>query len=376
MMSRFKIVFTSDFHIHPFRTCSRDGGHDRLLDGLSCLRQSLDLARKEKAPWVFLGDFKMPKNAWPQEALTGSHEILREYDDVEKIMVAGNHDAEGLGGSGLAPFKDVATVVEKEAVVDVRAHAKHLICAPWNADLKRVRLLTEVAKGRIPLVGHAFLLGVALGPEDARIGKGASIGDYGAFPVAFFGDVHKGQWCHGGGGWAPYLLADPWPAEAEYFVVRAPAPWAGEAYYPGSPYAQNWGERDDPPKGALVVDLESGEVRLHPLRSPRHRHVELSTESDLAMFAEAARERYAGDFVRVVYSGPPCGALDALRGVGEGFRSFQVILRREARQERRVDIHAGLSITEILRRYIEARPPIGDARSALLAGERLAAVES
>lgn len=47
-----KIIVTADTHVHPFRLCSRDGGKDRLRDGLSALHQSLDMARSHGCPWV------------------------------------------------------------------------------------------------------------------------------------------------------------------------------------------------------------------------------------------------------------------------------------------------------------------------------------
>ena len=45
-MRTARIVFLADAHVHPWRLQSRDGGHDRLLDGLSAVRQSLQLARE------------------------------------------------------------------------------------------------------------------------------------------------------------------------------------------------------------------------------------------------------------------------------------------------------------------------------------------
>jgi hypothetical protein len=377
-----KIVLTSDFHIHPHRICSRDLGHDRLLDGLSVLRQSLELARRQAATWVFAGDFKQPKTSWPQEALTGAHEVLRDFPDVEKVMVAGNHDAYGLGGSGLAPFKDVATVVEEPT----RLPRPDLVCAPWNGSLEVVRSL--LARNNLPLVAHGFIAGCMLGPEDARIAKGTPAADYGSFPVAFFGDVHKGQWRRPGDpstGLPPTWVEYPRtlvrslggaPGPRWYVVpVRPPGLWAGEVFYCGSPYQQNWGERNDPPKGALVVDLSTGRVDLHPIESPRFMHFDLEHESALEEFL-AGCERYRGDFVRVVYSGKGSMLVGAAKIVGDHFRSYQFITRKVERTERRADVHAGLSTKEILERYSDATTgPDGVDRATLLAaGYRLAGV--
>ena len=364
-----RLVCVADLHVHPWRLCSRDGGHDRLLDGLSALRQSLDLAADLGAAWVFAGDMKQPKSTWPQSALTGAHEVLRDgkYEDVFKLMVVGNHDAWGEGGTGLAPFKDCATVVEKADIVEIddpggADGGQFVVCAPWDADRAEVRrLVNDGLRGRkdhgLPLVAHGFLQGCMLGPEDARIAKGVPLEEYGNFSVAVFGDVHKCQWR------APARpdLGRPatWFPVTEEMSIREPGPWRGEVYYCGSPYQQNWGERNDGPKGALVVDLGTGEVYNRELKSPRYHHLELD-EDGLRTFAETSvRQAYAGGFVRVVYAGKPCAALDAARGMGDTgeFRSFQLVIRRVERSTARAEMHAGMPMGEILRNYVAARPP-------------------
>jgi len=261
-----KIVATADVHLHPYRVCSRDGGHDRLMDGLSVLRQSLELARKHQAVWLMCGDFKQPKTNWPQEALTGAHEVLRAFGDVTKVMVAGNHDARGQGGSGLAPFADVAHVVHEQGILELPRGGPVIACFPWdsNLDSSSVQKMVRVAD---LVAAHAFLQGIVIGPEDAHLGgKGVPIGRYGAFKVAVFGDIHKGQW-RSNGVWTPFPMNGG--------IVREAGPWRGEVFYPGSPYQINWGERNDPAKGALVLDLETGEAVLHPLKAPRFIHIEV-----------------------------------------------------------------------------------------------------
>jgi len=366
-----KVVVTADVHVHPWRTCSRDGGHDRLLDALSALRQSLDLARAERAVWVMAGDFKQPKSNWPQEALTGAHQVLREYGDVDKVMVAGNHDAEGLGGSGLAPFKDVARVVERPEVVQLGD--ARLLCAPWNADLADVRGLSKSSKCPV-LVAHAFLAGCMLGPEDTRIAKGVPLSDYGGFPVAFFGDVHKGQWRKPGAPnrpptWAAYDL-DQHELEAKSKLpgIRRRGPWVGEVFYPGSPYQQNWGERNDGAKVVLLADLATGEVCAHPIQAPKFVHLELAEGGSVP---EEALSSLGGNFVRVVGPRLSPALAEALRSVGA--RSLQVIVRRREASARRADVHAGMPKRKLLEGYMDARPPSADVDRArvLDAGLRL-----
>ncbi len=350
-----KIVVTADVHLHPYRICSRDGGHDRLLDGLSCLRQSLDLARAEKAIWVMLGDFKKPKTLWPQDALTGSLAVLREYDDVIKVMLAGNHDARGLDGSGLSPFKNVAHVVEEPSVVV--AGDQMFVCAPWDADRSRVSKILEDARNvgeNLPLLAHGFLAGVLLGLEDARlVNKGIPLEEYGLFPVAFFGDIHKGQQLVRAQNRPPAWMPLHASATAGVAAVRSAGRWRGDVFYPGSPYQQDWGERNDGAKGALLVDLVKGVVQLHILNAPRFHHFEVDADGLAAIDFGALFD----DFVRVVYTGKPCAALDDLRGAVDRFRSLEIILRRVRHEETRVNIRAGMGDAELLAKYMEAKPP-------------------
>lgn len=369
-MEEVRLVVTADFHIHPYRQCSRDGGRDRLMDGLSCLRQSLDLARAERAVWVMAGDFKQPKTTWPQEALTGAHQILRQYGDVEKVMVAGNHDAEGLGGSGLAPFKDVAFIAEQIVFAALPKQGGHLLCAPWNADRSHVAGLLKRSSDVRALIAHGFLAGVVLGPDDTQVpGRGISLTEYGRFPVAFFGDIHKGQMFvrepNRAARWVQYGQIEVAP-HVVAIKLRSPGAWRGEIFYPGSPYMQNWGERGDGAKGALLANLSTGAVELHLFKGPRFIQLETDKDDDF----EGILNDAAGNFLRIIYFGYPPPALDPEKVAL--CRSVQLITRRPERQERRLaDIHAGMSRKELLQKYMNARPPVGDRERALTVGLRL-----
>lgn len=352
------IVVTADVHIHPFKVCSNDAGADRLRDGLSALRQGLEIARRRGATWVMAGDFKQPKTNWPQEALTGAHEILREYDDVQKVMIAGNHDAMGLGGSGLAPFKDCATVVEWEA-----QQVDDLLCVPFGADLAPVK-----PNKHLVIIGHAFLQGVFIGPESIRLpAKGVPVSDYGAFPVAFFGDIHRAQFRRSADPMAGRAAA--WQTINSAGPVRIKGPWFGEVYYPGSPYQQNWGERNDGPKGVLVADLKRGSVEMVALDAPRFVHVELE---DCEALPQELFNREK-DFVRILTDSAK-RTQAAIEAKGLTFRWAQIIERPQVeRRAARSTINAAMDRDEMLAEYMKARPvPDGvDPAQCLEAGRRL-----
>lgn len=367
---KHKLVAIADAHVHPWPLQSRDGGHDRMLDGLRAVRQSLQLAREQKATWVFAGDMKQPKTRWPQSALTGLHAMLRAYADVVKVMVAGNHDAQGEGGSGLSPFKDVATVVDDGVSIVVPKRGPTLVCAPWDADPSRAAdLLARVPHPKV-LVAHGFIAGCLLGPEDLRIAKGAPIEAYGEFDLAVFGDVHKAQYRRPTKG-----------ARLAEWVAMPSGPFevgSGTAVYCGDPYEQNWGERNDGAKGALLIDLMAQTVALHPtVETPHYLQVELS-EENLIEFLDQLDATDSGDFVRVIYTGRAHDGLHALAEWGERQRSFQLIVRRPQAATSRAQIHAGMPMRELLESYVAARPPVTGIppAKAVEAGLRLAAEET
>lgn len=337
-----KVVITADVHIHPYRICSHNNGADRLRDGLDVLRRTLDIASEKHAMWIMAGDFKMPKTNWPQEALTGALDILRHYTHVEKVMLAGNHDAMGLGGSGLQPFRDKATdIVDGEA-----EEIGGILYVPFGADLSIVK-----KNKHLPIVSHGFLRGAFLGPEDMRLPeKGIDPAEFGQFPVAFFGDIHNAQYR------APLDaegLRHQWRSVQGSGPLRMPGRWRGEVYYPGSPYQQSWGERDHV-KGVLFADLRTGSIEFIEIDSPRFVHVELV---DCEALPEKLLNARSKDFVRIITPSARWtqGALDA-RGLD--FQDVQIIERKPLMQKQavRAMVHAAMDSDEMLRGYMHSKP--------------------
>jgi hypothetical protein len=357
-----KLVCIADAHVHPWRLQSRDGGHDRLMDGLGVIAQSLDLAKSLDAAWVFAGDMKQPKTFWPQGALTGLHAIFRDFPDVKKIMVAGNHDAFVDASSGLAPFKDCATVIEHPQIVWLHDHEIPLVCCPWNGQPGEAAALLAKQSPRF-LIAHGFLQGCMLGPEQTRIAKGIPIESFGEFDFAVFGDVHKAQWR------VPAAPDKGRPATWVEFPAEKTVIPRGSVLYCGSPYMQNWGERNDAQKGALVIDLSDQTAELVPLKAPKYVHLDLDYDK-----ADSVVNMDPDNFYRVVYHGALCSATDKIRALGATCRSFQFIHRAEISPAKRVEVHAGMSMRDMMTGYMASRASACEQTKLLEAGLRLAGV--
>jgi len=326
---------------------------------------------------------KHPRWLWPQEALTGSLQLLRRYRDVQKLMIPGNHDGDVsmVGGSGLAPFADVARVVEEPEVVD------GLLCVPaGHHDRLETRHFAE-AKA---VVAHAFLSGVALGPEEVKLERELTPRMFGCGPElglpGFFGDIHKGQALRvrrpKPPAWEPYVtvegLGHAEPGHGAPVRLRNPAPWCGEVFYPGSPYPQNWGERNDGVKGVLLVELGTGQVDFHPVRAPRYRELvwpNLKFDTIEVLLQQA--RTWEGDFVRIlagewVERGAARDVVEKLRKESNA-RFFKVIPQpRVAEVSAEAALHAGQSPEDLLRGYVAARPcEVDDPALVLRAGLKL-----
>lgn len=393
-----RLLCSADWHVHPHRLQSQDNGRDRMQDGLSALDQSLSLAQEHDAAWVGCGDFKQPRTIWPQEALNGIRDAFLRYPSVPKLLIPGNHDGLGEWGSGLAPFRELALVVEQPSFIDVVGGRPlkdcMLACWPWGSpEEHRARFLDDARACPVApiLLSHGFLAGVFLGPDDVRLpGVGLTLAQFGmaeqpfAFDAAVFGDIHKGQMLVRGPKqpmrWVPYTdVAEPTGLTND---LRSVGPWRGEIFYPGSPYQQSWGEVNEWPKGCLLMEPGTGSVRLLSLKSPRYWDLEMDV---IQLERSGSDGRYRDGFVRLTvpllaHDDPGKAAALAERAHERWApRTFQVSFpRTQAERVLRSDLHAGMSTEQLLTGYIEARPPEEDlpVPFVLEAGRRLVQEES
>lgn len=336
-----KFVLTSDIHLHPFRQCSVNAGMDRLEDGLSAMRQTLEEAQKRKCHWIFLGDLKQIKNMWHQKALNNALEMMDEFSDVHKIMVHGNHDGMG-GGSGLVPFRSASmTDVFDEPEIIYGDDYGFPTFAVWPHQTNTEFLpgfikKAKEAKAKI-LFAHIFISGSQVSSTNVPIVKGTMLSEIGissvksdnVFDWAFLGDIHRQQIVPGSGK-------------------------HGTAMYPGAPLGLNWGERGE--KGALYVDLAKGQVEPVKIDAPQFVVLDW-TGKDIAKAIGDERYTWPGNFVRIYISSVvKPKVIEDIRKQSQA-RWFEIVVRREKPDvEKRSEIHSGMTTNEMLNEYIQARP--------------------
>jgi len=337
------IVFLADLHLHLWKDCSMNGGFDRLDDGLSVLRQSLELAQASNATWVFGGDLKWHRTLWHQQALNGAMAIIAKYKSVPKIMLSGQHDGVGNKNTGLRPFSRDAQIIEEPDILTIGGET----CAvwPWAPTHDRLNAFIDTArkmKARV-LFAHAMLKGSAIG-QSGYTSKALPLEAFGmvgrqrVFEQAFFGDNHKQQ------------SVTP------------------NVHYVGSPLGLKWDETD-PGKGCITYCLDTRSVKRVRMEAPQYIIIR-QEHKDAVCRIKAGRLN--GHFVRVV-GGPwltQSFVDEWLIARHSGIRFLQVIARPQATSSglaRGGKIHAGLTDEKLFKLYMDEDPPDEDLpRAAVL----------
>jgi DNA repair exonuclease SbcCD nuclease subunit len=351
---KFSCVLCADIHIHPHRICSNDGGKDRLKDGLVALAFVSNFAISKSCPLIIAGDLKQREGVWPQDALAGVLEILREVSKAVPIVILsgnGGHDGTSVhsdGRTGIIPFQDLAELYWRPGFCS--KFSVPLAIWPWQPTTDALPGFLNHAKAKRArvLVGHGFFEGVSVGSHDYTprnapltmelFGLSKSEQRKRVFDVALFGDIHKRQ-----------TLGDPTLSKK------------GVVVYPGSLYAQRWDELETD-KGALYVEMvffNDYVVDLHiePVVTPhpRFRVIDLTNSK----VEDHAWESFSGDFVRVVC--PPLFSSDILKSLRERSkcRVFEALPSQgqTPKSERRASITPDMSERDLVKNYILSNPP-------------------
>jgi len=365
------MIATADTHCHAFKLCSRDGGADRRADGLRAVSFGLRAAQRMQEAWLHFGDVKHVRGTWDQVTLERLLAEMRDMRRVFKVMLCGNgyHDGLGVrepGGSGLEPFRPYALVFTTPTVVSdgplVELFGGAVAVWPWQptyGGLERFLYDARRRQARV-LLGHAYLAGALIGPEERRLpGHGTALEAFGllgkdrAFDYAFMGDIHKRQLLGGGKD-------------------------AATIWYPGSPYQQNWGERNDLEKGVLRIQRQrDGTFTVVPLATPdvpTYMRLVVRTAADWTKLNSGSTAWARNQFVHLMVTpglltqrqvhdweaamGPRWLAFDPLPSGANGAPAASTT----------EPVVPGMSVEDMLRAYVQATPgPAGVTPTQLLA---------
>lgn len=334
---------TADWHLHPWRICSHDGGADRLADGIDVGRQILSIARAANLPVVIAGDLKEVRGMWLVPVQNALLALLREFHDIEITVLSGQHDGRADGRSGLDSLRELPNVsVIDHPCIDTSPDNECMAGYwPYQRDLTEMPAFLQEARAQKAtyLFAHAYLQAAIIGPNEIRLKKGHTIDEFGlfgkdrVFQYGFFGDIHKQQKI------------------------------GNHIWYAGSPYALKSDEQEIN-KGVFHVQTKNGKViRVDPIpiEGPRFISADWSAvtaiNTALPAYLKNDPDVWKGHFVKLLVN--PDVDYGMLEGLREscGTRDFQVIPIRKQKTERRAEVHAGLPVRELLAKYVAARPP-------------------
>lgn len=95
-----RCITIADLHLNFWKAFSSGHGpsNSRFLRTLTVVRDSLDRAKMLGCPWICAGDWSHTIGWTHNTVLTQLISLLKEYPEVEKYTVWGNHDARSQGG--------------------------------------------------------------------------------------------------------------------------------------------------------------------------------------------------------------------------------------------------------------------------------------
>lgn len=230
-----KLVVISDTHVHPWSAFATGTGADnsRLRRTLDVMRDSLERAREEDAPWIHAGDVIHTTGHVRHPVASAMLDLLGEYSDVPMVMVRGNHDSRGRGSTvavkesfhhTLERVLPELTLLEgRSAPYRVRALSFTGLGAQPDVSMLDVADLpdADVAVFHAPVAGASFPSGMVTDGLDPDLLR--------RFPLSICGDIHH-----------PHVDRE----DGSTILI------------PGAPEHHNFGDKGD--RGWWVVDIEPG----------------------------------------------------------------------------------------------------------------------
>lgn len=290
------IVFTSDWHLHPFRsysTITEGGFNSRLWEQVSVIMGIVNWSNEHGASHlVHLGDiFHAQGETLNKDAIRAAH-ILFDKINANKIIIPGNHD-QYRGKTVLRPFKHQASILVNPQVINIEGIDFGFIpyrrrLSEFEADLKKV-------EGANVLCCHQFFAGTRVGPDE----YGFVLKD--AFPkelVAGFDQVIAGH-CH------KHQTID-------------------NIYYIGAPQQMTHGFEGDQNGFMIYTD----KLEFIPISAPTFHTIDIDTEEDHRIFMQ---DYVDGNYYRVILNG-------SLNVQFPDTNRIEITRKRQARSASRVTI--------------------------------------
>ena len=250
------IVFSSDWHLHPFKrfsTITEEGYNSRLWEQLEVITAVVDWANDHGAKYFILpGDIFHAQGEYLNKDVIRAGYVLLDRIKAELIILPGNHDI-FRQKTVFRQFKDIAHVITTPTVMTLEDEDWAFV--PFNRKFSDFQKGVETVKGADYLVCHQMFTGVKIGPEQFGFRLKDVFDSTGitSFRAVISGHCHKHQ-------------------------------QLGNIWYVGSPLQMNFGDEGDD-RGFMFY--EQGLFTFMPVAGPRFETIELKTQEEADRFTES-----------------------------------------------------------------------------------------
>lgn len=319
------LIMFSDLHLRPRE---RFGGPDFWVKlGLSTIDLANELALESSLPVIFLGDFFHYKDRHPAWLLNVARDRVRVGTErgIEWYFLIGNHDIGSRNASVIDVFGDMrgVTVISSPTVLKIGP--------PRCAFIPYISSTEETADWAEKLCKEADMLFLHHGLEGAVTGLGY------VFPEGVEGKA---------------LEEYEWVFCGHYHKFQRVF---ANAYYLGSPYQLDFGEREDKEKGVWLLDSEKGLVRFEVPGSPRFLQFEGDVSFDVASIEEDLKKAVVKIILKVTRGERASLDIPAMRRelADRGAISTVVETQLEEQAKDRLKVGGKFSWEDVLEKYGE-----------------------
>lgn len=336
-----KLAIFSDLHVHAYKDFSRtlpSGRNSRLqmtLDVFDTLRRQCKVQNIRHV--LFGGDLFHKKGVLSVGIYQAVFEELQKYerDQIELVLVVGNHDQATLDGKthavkSFGALSRVTVVDEPKRVTFNDASTEtNIWCVPYMEDVKEFKQALQGGKGRYTpdiLLAHGAINGAVSGPVEYRPPEELEVSDIPTdYGFRFFGHYHRRQ------------------------------KMAERCWYIGSPMQHTRGEAGELEKGYLIYDTETRKFRNVPLGMPEF--MTLRTHASAPEEVEAAK----GNFVDIEFD-PDTYSADEVAEWGRLVLNAEAInpvpiLKQKNPVKQRLDVSPAMSPRKLVTKYLDEYLP-------------------
>lgn len=314
-----KFVFTADIHLSKYGQDVIDketGLPERLTSINKVLHQMADYCLQNEIQFFVIGgDVYHTKSIIHSMAQSILFDFIKNYPQIQFIILDGNHDLSDRGESpisALKPLRECENVLWVEHKKPVKI--ENVYFAPYSKQL-----------GEYIKEGNADILISHFGLNEGKLNSGISI-------VSEFGmkDLQK------------YKLV----LLGHYHKPQEITMGSTTAYYVGSPIQLDWGEKGDE-KRFLVVDSQTLVVESVPtVGYKKHIEIEINSSNKNKVLKEAEKILESGDYVKLIKTDDV--------DLGKKVEQFNVIDKTEKDVTDR-GISSTMSQDERMKRYLEIK---------------------